>query len=408
MTLPAACRRTLLAAVVLTASRGAHAQATAKAPRAPATYTNPVLDEDFPDPTVIRTPDGQYYAYGTQGVVRPSTGDSATLNIQVLRSPDLVRWTRVGDALPTKPAWAHATQNFWAPHVSEVRGRYYLYYSAQPDTAKVDTTQGLCLAVATASRPEGPFTDSGRPLQCGPSFVNIDPMQFDDPRTGAPLLYWGSGFGPIKVRRLAEDRVSFAPGSREQPLVYPIRSPDSTRYQRLVEGAWVTYHAPYYYLFYSGDNCCGPHAHYGVMVARSRSATGPFQTLAEATGRQESTILVRSARWNAPGHNSVVRDARGDSWIFYHAINPARARGSTMAGIGDRRVLLMDRLVYRDGWPAVEGGVPSDGPRSAPIGAGARPRRGSPPALRRPVTAPRRAASPARLRPGPGPRAGLP
>ena len=31
-----------------------------------ATYVNPVIDADFPDPTVIRTPDGLYYGYATQ------------------------------------------------------------------------------------------------------------------------------------------------------------------------------------------------------------------------------------------------------------------------------------------------------------------------------------------------------
>ena len=50
-------------------------------------------------------------------------------------------------------------------------------------------------------------------------FVNIDPMSFDDPATGKRLLYWGSGFGPIKVRELAPDRISFAPGSAAMPLV---------------------------------------------------------------------------------------------------------------------------------------------------------------------------------------------
>ena len=33
----------------------------------PASYTNPVLDRDFPDPAVLRAPDGLYYAYATQG-----------------------------------------------------------------------------------------------------------------------------------------------------------------------------------------------------------------------------------------------------------------------------------------------------------------------------------------------------
>jgi arabinan endo-1,5-alpha-L-arabinosidase len=77
-------------------------------------------------------------------------------------------------------------------------------------------------------------------------------------------------------------------------------------------------------------------------------------------------ILERSPAWNAPGHNSVVRDARGDDWIVYHAVDPRRPSGAPGADPNTRRVLLMDRLVYRDGWPAVEGGRPSDGARPAP------------------------------------------
>lgn len=333
----------------------------------PATYVNPVFDADFPDPTVIRAADGAYYAYATQTVVPGEDGRPGdTLNIQVLRSADLVRWTRAGDALPVRPQWASRTRNFWAPHVSAHGGRYYLYYSAQPDTALRDTTQGLCLAVATAARPEGPFTDVGRPLRCGTGFVEIDPMQFDDPRTGAPLLYWGSGFGPIRVQPLAPDRVSFAPGSQPIPLVDVERTTDSTRYQRLVEGAWVTYEAPWYYLFYSGDNCCGPRAHYAVLVARSRAATGPFETLADATGRPQSVILARSPRWNAPGHNSVIRDGRGVPWMVYHAIDPRRPTGAALADITSRRVMLIDRVRFVDGWPTIAGGVPSDSPQPAP------------------------------------------
>ena len=339
----------------------AHADTNAAVGSA-ATYANPVLDENFPDPTVIRAPDGAYYAYATQG-----ERAGGHVNMQVARSRDLVRWELLPDALPVKPAWASRTQDFWAPHVSEHDGTWYLYYSAKPDAALTDTTRGLCLAVATARRPEGPFTDVGQPLQCGPSFVNIDPMDFDDPRTGKRLLYWGSGFGPIKVQELAPDRISFASGSQPVDLIPAVPTADSTDYQRLVEGAWVTYRAPYYYLFYSGDNCCGPRAHYAVMVARSRSATGPFETLAQATGARNSVILERAGIWVAPGHNSVIRDARGDDWIVYHAVDARRPRAKETDDINTRRVMLMDRLVYRDGWPRVEDG-PSTGPRPAPRG----------------------------------------
>jgi arabinan endo-1,5-alpha-L-arabinosidase len=314
-------------------------------------YTNPVLDSDFPDPAVLRAADGFFYAYATQG---------NGANIQVARSRDLVSWERLSDALPTKAQWASKTQDYWAPHVSEHRGRYYLYYSAKPDAALTDTSQGLCLAVAVASRPEGPFADIGRPLQCGPGFVNIDPMAYDDPATGKRLLYWGSGFGPIKVQELGTDRTSFAPGSTPIDLIQPVKSDAPAEYQRLIEGAWVTLRGGWYYLFYSGDNCCGPKAHYAALVARSRRATGPFETLAAATGRPNSVILEQRGKWVAPGHNSIAQDAAGDHWILYHAVDKKQPRSRPTDDINSRRVMLIDRMVWRDGWPLLATGGPTE------------------------------------------------
>jgi arabinan endo-1,5-alpha-L-arabinosidase len=334
--------------------------ATTERAQAPAAaYTNPVLDENFPDPAVLRASDGYFYVYATQG-----EADGRMLNIQAARSLDLVRWERIGDALPVKPSWASNTQDFWAPHVSEHDGRFYLYYSAKPDAALTDDKRGLCLAVATSDRPEGPFTDIGAPLQCGEGFVNIDPFAYDDPATGKRLLYWGSGFQPIKVRELAADRVSFAPGSRATDLVAVIDNKDPANYQRLVEGAWIVRRDDYYYLFYSGDNCCGPNAHYAVMVARSRSATGPFQTLAEATGAPNSVILELGGDWVAPGHNAVVEDARGEQWLLYHAVDARRPRSKPGDDINSRRVMLLDRLGWANGWPQLR--RPTSGPQPAP------------------------------------------
>ena len=325
-------------------------------PNAATTYINPVLDTDFPDPAVIRTGDGFFYVYATQG------GDPIR-NIQVARSSDLVNWRLVGDALPVKPRWASKTQDFWAPDVRYAGGSYYLYYSAKPDAALTDDKRGLCLAVAKSEAPEGPFTDVGQPLRCGEGFVNIDPFAFDDATTGKRLLYWGSGFGPIKVQELAEDRISFAPGSRPIDLVHPIRTEDASEYQRLVEGVWVIRRHGWYYLFYSGDNCCGPKAHYAVMVARSRSATGPFETRT----RPLHLVVEANGAWNAPGHNSVIPDAANEDWILYHGVDRRKPRSRPADDINTRRVMLLDRLVWRNGWPEVEGRVPSSGPRRAPL-----------------------------------------
>lgn len=317
------------------------------------TFLNPILNADFPDPTLIRASDGHFYAYATQAVI-----NGKLHHIQVSRSKDLINWERLPDALPERPIWADKPEpKFWAPHVSEADGKYFLYYSADPNTLT-----GLCLAVAVAEKPAGPFKDIGKPLKCGESFINIDPMAFDDPKTGKRLLYWGSGFQPIKVQELAANRIEFAPNSKPIDLIAPHKTEDLTDYQRLVEGAWVTYRKGFYYLFYSGDNCCGDKAHYAVMISRSRSATGPFETL-QSTGKPNSVILEKNAEWIAPGHNSVIRDDAGNDWIFYHAISAKErnlSKENTVGGDRDvRRVMLMNQLVYSNGWVFAEGGTPT-------------------------------------------------
>ncbi len=314
--------------------------------RSPATYTNPVLDADFPDPTVIKTSDGFYYGYATQ-----TRRDGKWINIQLARSADLVHWQYLGDALPAKPGWAAKTQDFWAPDVVRDGDRYIMYFSGKPDTS--DERHGLCLGVATASSPLGPFVDIGHPLECGGGFVNIDPMAFDDPATGKRLLYWGSGFEPIKVQELARDRMSFAAGSSAKPLVWP--NPVKGAFPVLVEGSWVIRHGGYYYLFYSGDNCCGAKANYAVMVARSQSATGPFETLERATGKSHSIILEKRGNWIAPGHNSIVTDGAGQDWIVYHAVDIRHPREMATDETNSRRVMLIDRISWVAGWPVIHG-----------------------------------------------------
>ena len=332
---------------VIAALLGLAGCATAPVAPPPPAYVNPVLDADFPDPALIRAPDGFYYAYATQ-----TERAGKMINIQVARSADLARWDHLGEALPAKPGWASKTQDFWAPHVSRDGARYIMYYSAKPDHA--DERHGLCLAVATANSPAGPFADVGKPLQCGEGFVNIDPMSYDDPASGKRLLYWGSGFKPIKVQELGADRLSFVAGSKATELVWP--NPVKDAFPVLVEGAWVVRRDGWYYMFYSGDNCCGAKANYAVMVARSRSAIGPFETLEQATGKAHSIILGKSGYWHAPGHNAIVTDSAGRDWIVYHAVDTRRPRQKPTDDINTRRVMLIDRIVWDKGWPVV---VPS-------------------------------------------------
>jgi arabinan endo-1,5-alpha-L-arabinosidase len=323
----------------------------------PTSYVNPILDEAFPDPAVIHARDGFCYAYGTQ-----TLRDGQWINVQVARSADLIHWKVLGDALPEKPVWARTTQDFWAPSVIFDGSTYFLYYSATPDICERHE-RGHSLAVATSEYPEGPFEDMGQPLLVGSGFEFIDPMAFDDPVTGKHLFYWGSGFQPIRVQELGPDRISFAKGSLPVDLIWP--KGEKGGFPRLVEASWVIYRDGFYYLFYSGDNCCGPDAEYGVMVARSDSATGPFETLEQAKGVPYSLILQKCDRWLAPGHNCMIEDKAGQLWILYHAIDVNRPRQRQQDEINSRRILMIDKVEWDDGWPYA--GTPSDEPRPAPI-----------------------------------------
>jgi len=295
--------------------------------------TNPVLNHDFPDPTIISA-NGIYYAYATN-----SKKDERLTHIQLATSKDLTHWKDEGDALPAGATWARG--DFWAPHVlfDKQLGKYVMYYSAQ----SVSDTLGKCLGVAFADKPEGPFKDKGTPFLTGKSFINIDPCAIIDQATGKKLLYWGSAHQPINVQELSDDWKSLKKGTVKQAVIYP---KVEGGYDRLVEGAWIDYYKGYYYIYYSGDNCCGPNAHYAVMVARSKNAFGPFERLGETSKNKTSVILEKNEKWLAPGHNSIFRDKKGNAYIAYHAIATDKAKS-------EGRVFLIAPVVYKNGWPKV-------------------------------------------------------
>ena len=307
---------------------------------------NPVLNQNFPDPTVILAPDGKYYAYATNG-----SPNEKTNNIQVASSDDLFNWNYIGDALPQKASWANTTHNYWAPHVlydSSLK-QYVMFYCAKSD----DTTYGMCIGVAFSSSPTGPFLDKGTPLMKGKEFKVLDPMAMIDPKTKKRVMYWGSDFAPISVSELTDDWKEIKPGTN---AIEVIPTNKEKEYSKLIEGAWVDYHDGKYYLYYSGDNCCGDNANYAVMIARADDAFGPFTRLGETRADSSSVILAKNNTWFAPGHNSIVHDKNGNTFIVYHAIwkTEADASRAQKKNLYVRRVMCIEPVVYKNGWPVVE------------------------------------------------------
>jgi arabinan endo-1,5-alpha-L-arabinosidase len=362
-------RRVLSLAVVLglgltslasaPAASGSHTSVASSGAVAAKEYRNPVLDRDFPDPDVIEAANGWYYAYSTE-----SDPGGRHVNIQVARSRDLISWRYLGDALPRLPKWGDKTGVSWAPDVARRGGSYFLYYSIVPNRLANDF--GLCLAVATSRSPAGPFQTTGKPLYCGPTISDIDSHVFRDPKTGMWWVYWGSG-GDIVTARLASNMISLVrPHAQPKLLLRGWSAKVRRPYEHGIEGPFVITRHGWYYLFYSGNNCCSYPPHYATMVARSRHATGPFQRLAATRPGLSSVILHGNDRWAGPGHNSVIRDDAGHDWMFYHAIDnrhPYLPGGNQYV----RRVMLMDRIVYRNGWPTLVRSSPSVSWKPGPV-----------------------------------------
>ncbi|WP_254546707.1 family 43 glycosylhydrolase [Halomarina pelagica] len=299
------------------------------------TYSNPVFEPIFADPTALRTEDGTYYAYATGDDWYDGEG---TRLVPIVRSTDLVRWEYVGEALTERPDWKDEG-GIWAPGIARHRGRYLLYYSV---SVWGDPNPGI--GVAVADSPAGPFEDRGKLFTSEEIGVenSIDPFFYVD--EGVPYLFWGSFHGIYGVE-LAADGLSVA----GEPFQI---AGDA------FEGPFVFERDDRYYLFGSVGSCCeGMTSTYHVTVGRSESLRGPYL---DADGTDLMTgagrlVVEGTETFVGPGHNTVVRDDAGDDWMLYHAYeDPNYFVQST-----PRRSLMLDRLVWRDGFPTVEGQAPS-------------------------------------------------
>jgi arabinan endo-1,5-alpha-L-arabinosidase len=88
--------------------------------------------------------------------------------------------------------------------------------------------------------------------------------------------------------------------------------------------------------------------------------------LETAAGVPISVMLTSRGKWFAPGHNSIIQDSAGKDWILYHAVDSGRPRTKPTDEVNTRRIMLIDRIEWRDGWPRVAGDGPSTQPVPAP------------------------------------------
>jgi beta-xylosidase len=304
------------------------------------TFQNPVLQSDFPDPSIIRVRN-TFYAYAT---------NAAGKNIQAARSTDLVNWEMLPDALPALPSWAQLGGSFvWAPDVIQIGDTFVMYYTARDAETNVQ-----CIGVATSSSPDGKFKDtSSRPLVCQSDLGGtIDATPFRD---GDKLyLYFkndGNSRGlttSIWAQELSPDGLSVV--DKPTQLIHNDKPWEGS----VVEAPNMFKHDNQYYLFFSANNYADQT--YAVGYATCQSPMGP------CTQAPENPILASRLTQPfviGPGGQTVFQ--LGDqTWILYHAWD---MDGSGQRG--DSRNMWLDRVTWKDGKPHIEG--PTTGPQPMPL-----------------------------------------
>lgn len=304
-------------------------------------FRNPIWRQNFRDPFVLRV-DDTYYAYGTKDAQSTRSGitrDVYPANIQVLTSEDLVRWKRSrNDALPKVPPWAYP-QLTWAPEVLDAGdGRFVLYYTA---LAKNEGKQ--CIGAAYGDSPAGPFTDrADEPFVCQTKEGgSIDPDPFRDEDGKTYLLWKNDGNCCGLDTWLYAQRLS-ADGRRLVGRPARLVKQDAPWEASTVEAPTMWREHGRLYLFFSANDFQSDL--YSVGYATCRTPLGP------CTDSRRNPILKSRCNASGPGHQSIVRDGDGRTWIVYHAFW-AHPKPRQI----DITVMWLDRVAWRHGRPVVHG-----------------------------------------------------
>lgn len=262
----------------------------------PAAAVAPVIPGDAPDPVVVYDPDdGEYHAFTTSAVT-----PGGWANVPQWRTVDLVSWTYIGDALPTRATWATGDPESYAPAVVRLAGRWVLYVSTSGPLGH------LCIRRAEAGRLGDVFVDrSSAPIVCGIDDGNsaIDPS-VHVAADGTAYLHWkNEGSSQIVGQRL-DATGSQLVGPRELLL-----NPDADWIGTGVENPSMIVLATVHVLLFSAQ--FWETDRYLTAWAACAGPLGPCVSGAPM-------LQTGNGLPNGPGGGSAFRAADGSAFVAFH------------------------------------------------------------------------------------------
>ena len=266
-----------------------------------------IFPGDYPDPTILRD-GGDFYMTHSSFTYFPA--------LLVWHSTDLLHWEPVARAV------ADGDYSIFAPDICKVDGKFYIYYP---------TSRGENYVVV-ADRPEGPWS---APVKLDVGGIDPGHVVAED---GQRYLYTNNGW----VTPLTLDGLAAA--GKPQKVYDGWEFPAEWE----TEGMWLESpkllkRGDWYYLVSAEGGTAGPATSHMVVVARSKSALGPWEN--SPHNPMVHTYSADEAWWSK-GHGTLIDDADGNWYIVYHAYR----NGFHTLG---RSTLIESVEWTEDGWPVL-------------------------------------------------------
>ena len=288
-----------------------------------------VKDKFQPDPFIFEDGDKLYiYATGKDGV-------------SVYSAADLFgTWHYEGICYTVE-----GREEFWAPSVIKLDGKYYLYASSSADG------EFEYMQVAESDSPIGPFVNKN----CLYNYFSIDSHVV---KTDAGLFMWYAADNTDCDRigtRIFVDKMTDPYTAENDPKEAIVPTFDEEIFMRnrfgdgkdwhTIEGAFWFTEGDWQYVMYSGGCYENDSYHIGYAAAKTTEPDlKKVDLLKHTDGGKFDPVLIKNGFEEGTGHHSVIK-YKGEYYAIYHG----RDYGSLDGGYSEQRTARVCKLHVKDG-----------------------------------------------------------
>ena len=278
---------------------------------------NPVIRDQYAADPTARVFNDKVYVYPSHDIFPPAGQRQdwfCMADYHVFSSENLTDWTDHGMIISQENVpWGNpAGYSMWAPDCVYKNGKYYFYFPNGPKDGR-----GFGIGVATADKPEGPFTLQPEPIK---GVSGIDPCVLIDD-DGQAYIYWsGMGIRGCKLKanmleldgELQEVKLPKREGMPEMPPMKVGGQVMEGLPEGFKEGPFAFKRGDWYYLTFPwvrGDTSDGKNPTETLAYAMSKSPLGPWDF--------KGIIMAEHENGCWTNHHSIL-EYKGQWYIFYH------------------------------------------------------------------------------------------